>query len=121
MRNLSKYVPLKTLFVAGMAIALAACSEEAAQQQAQAPQAPRVTVAKPVVKDIKEWDDFTGRFQAVEDVDICARVTGYVKAVHFDEGEVVKEGDILLTIDQRVRGSSPRAPTNNFNDLAGNG
>lgn len=102
MRKLSKYVPFKTLFVAGMAIALAACSEEAAQQQAQAPQAPRVTVAKPVVKDIKEWDDFTGRFQAVEDVDIRARVTGYVQAVHFDEGEVVKQGDILLTIDRRT-------------------
>lgn len=100
MRNLSKYIPFKTLFVAGMAIALVACSEEAAQQQA--PQAPRVTVAKPIVKDIKEWDDFTGRFQAVEDVDIRARVTGYVKAVHFDEGEVVKAGDILLTVDQRT-------------------
>ncbi|NKB58418.1 MAG: efflux RND transporter periplasmic adaptor subunit [Alphaproteobacteria bacterium] len=89
------------LLLAGAAILLAACGEPA-QQQAQAPQAPQVTVAKPVVKDIKEWDDFTGRFQAIEDVDIRARVTGYVQAVHFDEGEVVKVGDILLTIDQRT-------------------
>ena len=55
-----------------------------------------------MVKDIKEWDDFTGRFQAVEDVDIRARVTGYVKAIHFDEGELVKDGALLMTIDRRT-------------------
>ena len=84
-----------------LAVALAGCPGDAQQQQARAPQAPQVTVAKPVVKEFKEWDDFTGRFQAVEDVDIRARVTGYVQAVHFDEGELVKAGDILMTIDQR--------------------
>lgn len=88
--------------VALAALGLAACPGETQQQQARAPQAPQVTVAKPIVKDIKEWDDFTGRFQAVEDVDIRARVTGYVKAIHFDEGELVKAGDLLVTIDQRT-------------------
>ena len=92
----------KTAFVVAAAIGLAACPGDATQQQAQAPQAPQVSVAKPIVKDIKEWDDFTGRFQAVEDVDIRARVTGYVEAVHFDEGELVKQGDLLITIDPRT-------------------
>ncbi|MDD9905177.1 MAG: efflux RND transporter periplasmic adaptor subunit [Rhodospirillaceae bacterium] len=93
---------MKTLVLAAASLGLAACPGDTPQQQAQAPQAPQVSVAKPIVKDIKEWDDFTGRFQAVEDVDIRARVTGYVKAVHFDEGELVKEGTLLVTIDQRV-------------------
>jgi RND family efflux transporter MFP subunit len=85
-----------------VATGLAACPGDPQGQQARAPQAPPVTVAKPVVKDIKEWDDFTGRFQAVEDVDIRARVTGYVKAVHVDEGELVKAGALLMTIDRRT-------------------
>ena len=84
------------------ATGLAACPGDPQDQQVRAPQAPPVTVAKPIVKDIKEWDDFTGRFQAVEDVDIRARVTGYVKAVHFDEGELVKAGALLMTIDRRT-------------------
>ncbi len=94
---------VRTPLVVGLSLLfLAACSEEGAQQQAATLQPPQVTVAKPIVKDIKEWDDFTGRFQAVEDVDIRARVTGYVKAVHFDEGELVKAGELLLTIDPRT-------------------
>ena len=67
---------MKTLVLAAASLGLAACPGDTPQQQAQAPQAPQVSVAKPIVKDIKEWDDFTGRFQAVEDVDIRARVTG---------------------------------------------
>lgn len=102
MRRLFKSSQFRVLFLILASAGLAACPGETPQQQAQAPQAPQVTVAKPIVKDIKEWDDFTGRFQAVEDVDIRARVTGYVKAVHFDEGELVKEGALLLTIDQRT-------------------
>jgi RND family efflux transporter MFP subunit len=65
------------------------------------PQAVPVTVAKPVVKEITEWDEFTGRFDAVESVEIRARVNGYLADVHFTEGSIVKKGDLLLTIDQR--------------------
>lgn len=93
---------IRTSMIAGIAIALAGCLDDTPDQTAAAPQAPQVTVAKPIVKDIKEWDDFTGRFQAVEDVDIRARVSGYVKAVHFDEGELVKAGALLVTIDPRT-------------------
>lgn len=66
-----------------------------------APPAPKVTVAKPVVKPIMEWDDFTGRFEAVDSVDVRARVSGYLEKIHFEEGTLVKEGDPLFTIDRR--------------------
>ncbi len=70
---------------------------------AQAPGAapPSVTVARPVVKEINEWDDFIGRFEAVDQVDIRARVSGYLDKVHFQDGSTVRAGDLLFTIDQR--------------------
>jgi RND family efflux transporter MFP subunit len=83
---------------------LAACGKQ--QDQAQGPGAgqmppPPVTVATPLVKDIIEWDDFSGRFEAVDKVDVRARVGGYLKSTHFKEGDFVKKGDLLFTIDQR--------------------
>ena len=68
---------------------------------AQAPAAPPVTVAKPVVKEIVERDDFIGRFEAVDQVQVRARVSGYLDKVHFQDGALVKKGDPLFTIDQR--------------------
>src|SRR3954470_14268462 len=65
----------------------------------QAP--PPVTVAKPVVKDIVERTDFIGRFEAIDQVDIRARVSGYLDKVHFQDGTFVKAGDLLFTIDPR--------------------
>ncbi len=62
---------------------------------------PPVTVAKPVVKDIIEQDEFTGRFEAVDSVDLRARVSGYLEAVKFRDGEIVKAGDLLFVIDKR--------------------
>ena len=66
-----------------------------------APGPPPVTVAKPVVKNIVEWDDFTGRFEATDDVAIRSRVTGYLDQVHFKDGAIVNKGDVLFTIDPR--------------------
>jgi RND family efflux transporter MFP subunit len=62
---------------------------------------PPVTVAKPVVKEIMEWDEFIGRFEAVDQVDIRARVSGYIDRIHFRDGAMVKAGDALFTVDQR--------------------
>jgi multidrug efflux system membrane fusion protein len=62
---------------------------------------PAVTVARPVMKDIQEWDDFIGRFEAVDEVEVRARVSGYVDKIHFRDGSLVKAGDLLFTIDQR--------------------
>jgi multidrug efflux system membrane fusion protein len=81
------------------AVALSLAAPHPARAQ-EAP-APAVTVAKPVVKDVVEYDDFIGRFDAVDQVDIRARVSGYVDKIHFIDGAIVKTGDLLFTIDQR--------------------
>ncbi len=84
------------------AIALSGCGDDGKQGQAGGPlPPPKVTAAKPVVKDIQERDDFTGRFAAVDSVDIRARVSGYLEKVHFEEGTAVHGGDLLFTIDAR--------------------
>ena len=62
---------------------------------------PPVSVAKPIVKDIVERDDFIGRFDAVDTVDLRARVSGYLDKIGFVDGALVKKGDLLFTIDQR--------------------
>ena len=64
-------------------------------------QLPVVTVAKPVVREIVEDDEFVGRFEAVDEVAIRSRVGGYLDQVHFKDGAIVKKGDLLFTIDQR--------------------
>jgi RND family efflux transporter MFP subunit len=69
--------------------------------QGAPPAPPSVTVAKPVVKDIIERTDFIGRFEAVDQVDIRARVSGYIDKIHFEDGTLVKAGDLLFTIDPR--------------------
>src|SRR3954451_24717066 len=72
---------------------------------AQAPGAnqppPAVTVAKPIVKDVVEQDDYTGRFEAVETVEVRSRVSGYLDQVVFKDGAIVKKGDLLYVIDKR--------------------
>jgi RND family efflux transporter MFP subunit len=66
-----------------------------------APSAPSVTVARPVQKLITEWDEYTGRFAAVETVEVRARVSGFVDSIHFKEGQMVNRGDLLFIIDKR--------------------
>jgi len=82
-----------------LALALAACGEAA--QQPAAPPAPPVTVANPVKRAITDQDEYVGRFVAVDAVEIRARVSGYLEAIHFKDGELVKKGDLLFTVDQR--------------------
>lgn len=62
---------------------------------------PAVTVARPVVRDIVEDDEFVGRFQAVDQVDVRSRVSGYLDQVHFKDGALVSKGQLLFTIDRR--------------------
>ena len=71
----------------------------AAATPAQAPQATPVSVATVVQSDVATWDEFSGRLEAVERVDIRPRVAGTVESVHFREGALVKAGDLLITID----------------------
>lgn len=91
---------IRFVFVLGV-ISVWFAADEPGLAQGGPPQAPPVTVAKPVVKNIVERTDFIGRFEAVDQVDIRARVSGYLDKVHFQDGTLVKAGDLLFTIDPR--------------------
>ena len=79
------------------------CCWPAARQGEQAPRLRHlpVTVAQPTKRTVTDWDEFTGRFDAVEQVQIRARVTGFVNSVDFKDGAIVKTGDLLYVIDPR--------------------
>ncbi|MCC6946690.1 MAG: efflux RND transporter periplasmic adaptor subunit [Bradyrhizobiaceae bacterium] len=96
-------LPLRLGTGAILFLALAACGDSGSQTNAQkgAPPAPPVTVAAPVKRTVVDRDEYVGRFVAVDSVEIRARVSGYLDAVHFTDGELVKEGELLFTIDQR--------------------
>jgi multidrug efflux system membrane fusion protein len=79
--------------------ALSACARPAAQ--AAAPPPPQVTAAEVISRDLTEWDEFTGRLEAVNTVAVRPRVSGYVAAVRFEEGAIVSRGDLLFVIDPR--------------------
>lgn len=81
-----------------MAAALYGCSKG---QEAPAQGAPPVTVAAPLSQQVVDWDEFTGRFEAPRSVDVRARVGGYVQSVHFKDGDVVRQGQLLFTLDPR--------------------
>src|SRR6266516_6799234 len=66
-----------------------------------APPPPVVTVIQPVEREVVEWDEYTGRLESPETVDVRARVSGYLDKVHFKDGARVKTGDLLFTIDRR--------------------
>ncbi len=65
------------------------------------PPPPPVTVARPLQKAITEWDEYTGRFSAVASVEVRARVSGFIDSVHFKDGQLIKQGDLLFVIDPR--------------------
>jgi RND family efflux transporter MFP subunit len=88
------------LAVSVVSLALSACGRSAAQSQAaMAP--PQVNVAQALARQVTESDEFTGRFEAVEHVDVRPRVSGYISSVNFAEGSEVTKGDVLFVIDPR--------------------
>jgi RND family efflux transporter MFP subunit len=94
--------PRIRLAAVSLVLALAACGPSPQQQQAAgAPPPPPVTVAKPVERGVVDHDEYVGRFVAVDSVEVRARVSGYLEKVHFRDGQMVKEGDLLFTIDRR--------------------
>lgn len=68
---------------------------------AQPPGAPAVTVAKAVSKRITQWDDFSGRFEAMDNVEVRPRVSGFIDKIHFKDGDMIDAGAVLFTIDKR--------------------
>src|SRR5215210_2887652 len=87
------------------ALSLAALSlgalNDGGKTSPSAPPPQAVTVAEVPEREVTEWDEFTGRLEAVDQVEIRPRVSGYIKRVTFDEGKEVKKGEILFEIDPR--------------------
>jgi multidrug efflux system membrane fusion protein len=79
-------------------VALAGCAK---QEAPAAIQPPRVTVSHPIVQEIIEWDEYTGRLEATESVEVRARVSGYLQSIHFKDGQLIKKGELLFVIDPR--------------------
>jgi RND family efflux transporter MFP subunit len=93
-------VTVASLSLVGAIVAgIGGCSSDATTTPAV--QAPQVSVAEALARDVTEWDEFTGRLEAVESVEVRPRVTGYIESVNFNEGSVVRKGDLLFVIDPR--------------------
>lgn len=94
----------RRLAMAGVSIlaaaVLAACSGGHAEE-AGMPPPPQVSAAPVLIKPVSQWDDFSGRVEAVQSVELRPRVSGYIDKVNYVEGEEVKKGDVLFTIDAR--------------------
>jgi membrane fusion protein, multidrug efflux system len=82
-----------------LAVTLSGCGDKPPAQAAAGP--PPVTVAQPTKRTVTDWDEFTGRFEAVEEVQVRARVGGSVNSVEFRDGAIVRAGDLLYVIDSR--------------------
>src|SRR5438876_6508824 len=95
LRSLRGLAPLMVL----LAVTLSGCGDKPPAQAAAAP--PPVTVAQPTKRTVTDWDEFTGRFEAVEEVQVRARVGGFVTSVEFRDGAIVRAGDLLYVIDSR--------------------
>ena len=104
-KSLNQSVQSRARGLAGVAsmallsVALCGCGQGQPPQQAAA--APPVTVAQPIKRTVTDWDEFTGRFEAVEEVQVQARVGGFVTNVEFKDGDIVRAGDLLYLIDSR--------------------
>jgi RND family efflux transporter MFP subunit len=92
------FLPLYAVLLIGL-ILQSACAP--AQSQTAPPPAPKVEVAPVLFKALPQWDDFTGQMQAIDSVNIHARVGGFINAVAFQEGAKVRKGEVLFQIDPR--------------------
>src|SRR5437762_13061433 len=86
-----------TLGIMSIFLTAGGCKKKSAQQQGPLP----VNVVTAVEKEVNEWDEFTGRLEPVESVEIRPRVSGYITEIHFEAGAIVKKGDLLYVIDPR--------------------
>jgi RND family efflux transporter MFP subunit len=82
----------------GLAAALVVSS---CARPAPAPPPPKVKVVQPVAREVTEWDEYTARLDAVDSVEVRPRVNGYLQSIHFQDGAIVRKGDLLFLIDPR--------------------
>src|SRR5262245_33396299 len=85
--------------LSGLMLLLTACAQQPASTPAPPP--PKVTVSQPSMREVVEWEEYTGRLEAAESVEVRARVNGYLQSIHFKDGAMVKKGDLLFVIDPR--------------------
>src|SRR5258705_207027 len=89
-------IPLSAALVA-MCLVLSSCKKSAPPPRPPPP----VTASQPLQREVVEWDEYPGRLEAVDMVEVRARVNGYLQSVHFKDGAEVKKGDLLFVIDPR--------------------
>ncbi len=94
------HIHSKTLAGVAAALALSACGQKPAEPAAPPP--PQVSVAVPLQEQVTDWTEFTGRFEASQRVDVRARAGGFIQNAHFKEGETVRKGQLLFTLDPRT-------------------
>lgn len=94
MRKLTAFTALGLM----AAMLLAGCGKSDAQG---APPPPQVSVAKPLQETVVDWSDFVGRFEAPAQVEVRARTGGFLQGVHFRDGQYVRKGQLLFTLDPR--------------------
>jgi RND family efflux transporter MFP subunit len=97
---------MRSTFAIAILLVLASCGTKDDGKGAPPPGAPggpppEVTVAHPLVKPIVDWDDYTGRFEAIDSVEVRPRVSGYLASLNFRDGQFVHKGQLLMTIDPR--------------------
>jgi multidrug efflux system membrane fusion protein len=116
--------PYELLLLFAVVLFLAACNKAQSPGPGGPPPPPQVSVAAVIEKEVADWDEFTGRLEAVERVEIRPRISGYVEKIHFQQGAEVKKGDLLFEIDPRplqaelARAEADLARANSRLDLA---
>lgn len=101
-RTTFRRIALWLLLCAALIVQLFGCSNRSENQAAESQMPPvKVKVAQPLQKEVLEWDEYTGRIEAMETVEVRARVDGYLDRVNFKAGDKVKKGDLLFVIDPR--------------------
>lgn len=93
--------PYELLLLFATPLFLAACAKSQSQGPGGPPPPPQVSVAEVIEKEVNDWDEFTGRLEAVERVEIRPRISGYIEKIYFQQGAEVKKGDLLFEIDPR--------------------
>jgi len=93
--------PYELVLLFAAPLFLAACNKAQSPGPGGAPPPPQVSVAAVIEKEVNDWDEFTGRLEAVERVEIRPRISGYIEKIYFQQGAEVKKGDLLFEIDPR--------------------
>lgn len=93
--------PYELMLLFAAPLVLAACAKSQPPGSGGPPPPPQVSVAAVIEKEVNEWDEFTGRLEAVERVEIRPRISGYIEKIFFQQGAEVKKGDLLFEIDPR--------------------